>query len=238
MAEKGKQPALRQVSGPEGPIFYELTRKKVKNLNLRVRGDGSVAASAPMGISLAQVDAFVADRAGWIAQARRRLEARRPGDIRLAALLGRGVPFDVAPAERAAVEARQGRLLLRLPPDWLPEQGLDDFRRQKALPVLSRALQLAQARFEEQDISLPPVRKLRLIPMKSRWGSCIPGKGQLALNVHLMKKPFACAEYVAVHELCHLLEPNHGPGFYRLMDQVLPDHRQRKQLLRQPDPGI
>lgn len=238
MAKMGKQPALRQVSGPEGPIFYELARKKVKNLNLRVRPDGSVAVSVPAGVSLAQADAFVASRAEWILRAIRNLEAHRPADGHLAALLGRGVPFDVLPAEQVSVEARRGRLVLLLPPEISPEQGIEEFRRQKAPPVMRRAVQLAQARFAAEGISLPAVQQLRITAMKSRWGSCVPAKGRLALNVHLMKKPFACIEYVAVHELCHLPAPNHGPGFYRLMDQVLPDHRQRKQLLNQPDPGI
>ena len=57
---KGKKGVeLRQAPGPEGPIFYELTRKAVKNLNLRVREDGSVSVSAPPRASLAQIQRFV-----------------------------------------------------------------------------------------------------------------------------------------------------------------------------------
>ena len=95
---------------------------------------------------------------------------------------------------------------------------------------------LARARFGQEP--LPPVQVLCIRPMKSRWGSCIPAKGKVTLNAHLMKKPFACIEYVAAHELCHLLVPNHGPAFYQWMDRVMPDHRQRKAWLNQPDPGV
>ena len=45
-------------------------------------------------------------------------------------------------------------------------------------------------------------------------------------------------EYVAAHELCHLLVAGHGPDFYRLLDRALPDWRRRKQLLNQPDLGL
>lgn len=55
---------------------YEFKRKRVKNINLRVRADGSVAVSAPLGAPLAQVDAFVAGRARWIEAARVRALAR------------------------------------------------------------------------------------------------------------------------------------------------------------------
>ena len=88
----------------------------------------------------------------------------------------------------------------------------DAFRLQRAEPVFQRAMVLARARVGQEP--LPPVQVLCIRPMKSRWGSCIPAKGKVTLNAHLMKKPFACIEYVAAHELCHLLVPNHGPAFY------------------------
>ena len=59
-----------------GGVRYEFKRKRVKNINLRVRADGSVAVSAPLGTPLAQVDAFVAGRARWIEAARVRALAR------------------------------------------------------------------------------------------------------------------------------------------------------------------
>ncbi len=71
--ERGVQ-MLRQVETQNGPITYELTYKKVKNLNLRLRADGSLAVSAPRSAGVRQIDAFVASRAGWIERAR----AKRP----------------------------------------------------------------------------------------------------------------------------------------------------------------
>lgn len=47
-------------------VGYELTRKRIKNLNLRIRADGSVAVSVPYGTPQSEVDRFVASRAGWI----------------------------------------------------------------------------------------------------------------------------------------------------------------------------
>lgn len=58
-----------------GGVEYELTRKAVKNLNLRVRADGTVHVSAPRRTPLSEVDGFVAGRAAWIARARERLAA-------------------------------------------------------------------------------------------------------------------------------------------------------------------
>ena len=70
---KNKAPAQYRAAGG---VRYEFKRKRVKNINLRVRADGSVAVSAPLGAPLAQVDAFVAGRARWIEAARVRALAR------------------------------------------------------------------------------------------------------------------------------------------------------------------
>lgn len=68
--------------------------------------------------------------------------------------------------------------------------------------------------------------------MKSRWGSCQPETGRVCFNIRLALYPPECLEYVVVHELCHFLEPNHGPGFHALMDRVMPDWPARKKKLQ------
>ena len=55
-----------------GGVEYELTRRRVRNLNIRVRTDGSVAVSAPRQVPLSSVDAFVAARADWVRAAQQR----------------------------------------------------------------------------------------------------------------------------------------------------------------------
>lgn len=69
--------------------------------------------------------------------------------------------------------------------------------------------------------------------MKSRWGSCQPSKGIITMNKRLLGAPVECTEYVMMHELCHFLEPNHSPAFYRQMDERMPDWRRRKRRLEQ-----
>ena len=60
-----------------GGITYTLTRRRVRNINLRVRADGSVAASASPRVPVAYVDAFVTARADWVRTAQARAAARR-----------------------------------------------------------------------------------------------------------------------------------------------------------------
>ena len=76
MAEKQPGPQLRTAGG----IRYELTRKKVKNLNIRVREDGTVAVSVPLRTSAEAADRFVAERAQWVQEARERARRRAARD--------------------------------------------------------------------------------------------------------------------------------------------------------------
>lgn len=61
--------------------------------------------------------------------------------------------------------------------------------------------------------------------MTSRWGSCQPATGRICLNVRLALYPPECLEYVVVHELCHLRVRGHGPQFWALVEQCLPNYR-------------
>lgn len=68
---------------------------------------------------------------------------------------------------------------------------------------------------------------------KTRWGSCNPRTRRINFSLYLLLLPDWCAEHIVVHELAHLLEANHGPRFYAIMDRHYPSWRQaRKQTLR------
>lgn len=63
------------------------------------------------------------------------------------------------------------------------------------------------------------------------WGSC-SSKQNLNFNYRLIHLEPELVDYVIVHELCHLLEMNHGANFWALVSQTIPDWRQRRRLLK------
>ena len=66
----------------------------------------------------------------------------------------------------------------------------------------------------------------------SRFGSCSP-KNRLCFSWRLMQYPMRAVDYVVVHELAHIRHKNHGRDFYALVQSILPDYRERWQLLKE-----
>lgn len=67
---------------------------------------------------------------------------------------------------------------------------------------------------------------------KSRWGSC-SAKGKLDFNWKIVMAPNRIVDYVVVHELCHLKQHDHSPKFWKLVERVLPDYKERKEWLKE-----
>lgn len=75
------------------------------------------------------------------------------------------------------------------------------------------------------------VQQLHLRPMKTKWAS-MSTTGRLTLNTDLLALPRELGEFVIVHELVHLLVPNHGKVFKSFMYAYLPDWEEREQRLQ------
>lgn len=78
------------------------------------------------------------------------------------------------------------------------------------------------------NVKAPQVQIRR---MTTKWAS-ISSRGRLTLNSELLDLPRGLGEYVVLHELAHLLVPNHGLVFKLYLDAYMPDWREREALLR------
>jgi hypothetical protein len=75
------------------------------------------------------------------------------------------------------------------------------------------------------------VTAIRLSNAKTRWGTCHPD-GRIHLNWKLIQMPPHLIDYVVVHELAHLREPNHSRRFWHWVASALRDDERRRQTLR------
>lgn len=220
-------------------ICYQLERKRVKNLNLRIHRDGKVYVSANPRVPLGMVDRFVISKGDFICRAQKRFQemeqtAPKPKEYLSGEtfyLLGEAVTLQVEKGERDTVslEGNCLRLCVRDPENLgKRENTLKRFWDAQCQVVFDRIIRETYPVFEGYAI---PVPSLRIRDMKTRWGTCLVSKGIITLNKRLLGASRSCITYVVMHEFCHFLHPDHSKRFYGLLTALMPDWKVRKTLL-------
>ena len=97
----------------------------------------------------------------------------------------------------------------------------------------SRALERLQEKADRyaKQIGVSPAG-VSVRNFKSRWGSC-DKQGQVVFNWNIIKAPHAIADYVVVHELCHLIHPNHSKVFWQVVSRHDPNYTEHRQWLKE-----
>lgn len=223
---------ILNVDGLEIPV--SVVRKRVKNLNLRVRADGTVTLSIPQHLPLARAREFLDRKGGWIAERVRRNIERRPSPD-LAGELPDRIPLWGKLVPRDSVQANSGQAASDRDASGqgapgqttIDQAALDELYRTEVLRALPDIVERMEAR-----VGVHAARwSVRV--MKTRWGSCTPKTGAIRINARLAAYPPECLEFVVAHELVHLLEPSHNARFHTLLDEFCPDNRGIARRLKQ-----
>ena len=229
----------RFVSCGERTIVYTLTRKKVKNINMRIKPDGSIFVSANRRISSAVTDEFIRQNQAYIFRVLDRFKERQNSipepeqyiSGESISILGKKLCLEVMEAEKEKVYMDENFLYLLV-------RDKDDFtRKEKLVDAWLKKLQIetfekicrdVYPKFQKLHIEYP---QIKIRKMKARWGSCQPQRGIITLNSRLIAVPYACIEYVVLHEFAHLIHPNHSREFYNFVAELMPDWKERKETL-------
>ena len=214
-------------------IEYDLERKRVKNVNLRVRG-GKVFVSAPRWIPLAVIEGFLRERADFILGALERTEkALLPcSDGAAIPYRGRTLTLALERASRASlrVEGAVLRAALRTPEDGESvRRALEKWYRGESERLCLYYFERLFPHFAALGVPRP---EIRMRAMRSCWGNCRPAKRAVTFNALLAAADDACIEYVVAHELTHFLYADHSPAFYAALAAVIPDWKARRKALR------
>ncbi|MBP3572902.1 MAG: M48 family metallopeptidase [Clostridia bacterium] len=220
-------------------LTYELERKAVKRLNLRVRGDGTVHLSIPKRTTVAEAEAFLRDHEEWVLGALSRMEKRAEAHPQAEAV-GDSLPYlggklevvwQVGSPARVEANMAEGRLTVTLPSPADPElraAAIETFEKAETSKLVTALVDRYYPLFAARGVPYP--KAIRVKVMKTRHGSCSAAKGYLNFSSRLCEYPVAFIEYVVVHELCHFLEANHSDRFWREVARVLPDWEARERI--------
>lgn len=220
-------------------VCYQLQRKNVKNVNLRIRGDGSVAVSANNRVPVYIIESFIISKGDYIISAMERAAERQKMQTQMHSyepgqrlwLFGKPLELELVQGGANRVELCGDRLVVTLKDrqdEALRKRTIEAWLLERCREKLEDVCREIYPMFKEYGIAFPQLKFRR---MRSCWGSCTPGKGSVTFNTYLAGAPESCIEYVAVHEFNHFLHADHSTDFYRSLENFMPDWRERKKLL-------
>jgi predicted metal-dependent hydrolase len=188
----------------------KVIRRPVKHVRLRMMADGTLRVTAPEGV---KIDPYLSMHAGWIAQKRAQIDGITAGYRDWAdMLIFRGEPCHLVPAERCRYDPAHREM------EYASPRSLKNTMKQWLREDLESRINDAGHRM---GVSW---NRFGIRMQRSRWGSC-SSKHNLSFNLRLIALPDDLIEYVVAHELAHLVQPNHSPAFWSLVEEQYPRYR-------------
>lgn len=214
-------------------LTYILERKAVKNINLRIRRDLSIYVSAGFRVPIEQIEAFLQKQGSFILKGLDEYKRRQAvpmltlSDGDALCLAGRTYTLDVRLGLRSTVRRRGQTVCMELSDNTIEQRRrlYHDLLRREGEKLFAESLKRIFPHLSAYGIAMP---KLRQRVMRSRWGSCMPAKGIITMNTYLAIMPEDIIDHVMLHELCHLVHPNHSRHFYNVMTLIMPDWKERR----------
>ena len=207
---------------------------RARRLSIRIDARaGEAVLIAPSERKLDDVIAFARTKTGWM---RERLAARvegaplEPGAE--VSLFGRPVRLGAVGGAGAARLSEDGQTIL--------SGGEGEAFARRVENLFKRvARETLQARTEVhlRALGQRPV-KMSIADPKSRWGSCSPHNRTIRYSWRVVMAPPAVIDYLAAHEVAHLVHADHSPAYWSVVERLIGDHRPHRKWLREHGPAL
>jgi predicted metal-dependent hydrolase len=234
---RGAPPAadgqLRRIVLGGEALDYRLFRVRRRSIGMHI-GLAGLAVRAPRWVTIRDIESTLVERAAWILRTLAQWRERRREVLPRAWVTGAPILYAgnelalaVFPSREKAVRPDLFHLTVRHPSAHDERQVADfvhHWLRDEALRVLAPRVQQLAGRVSR---SMPPIR---LSNARTEWGSCNQ-KGEIRLNWRLVHLPPRLAEYVVAHEVAHLVELNHSPRFWAVVEALFPGHAEARHAL-------
>lgn len=223
-----------------GGIDIQMEKKRIKNMYIRVLPpEGLVRIAVPENTTDDALRMFAVSRIAWIKRQKRQFtqQARQTKRQYVSGesyyVWGRRYRLEVMySATRNNVFISGNKLMLQVRRESNAEQRentLNEWYREQLKLAIPQVLKKY-----ERTVGVE-VAEWHVKNMRTKWGSCIPERKRIWLNLQLAKKSPECLEYVIVHELIHFFERKHSDDFKEAMDKFFPAWRSvKEELNKQP----
>lgn len=226
-----------------GSVPYQLVRSSARRTcTIQIDEQGRVAVYVPFRSSRRFIDQFIKEKLRWIekcvTQARESyavVEEKRFGHGAEFLFLGKAYPLEVVPGSGKRVQIGfSGREWFVYMPEDIPEEERERRIRAKLIQWYRRqAEEIVGGRIfhHARRIGVMP-QKVAIRSQKRMWGCCDYQRQLIHINWQIILSPIDVVDYVVIHELCHLIHPNHSRLFWREVERHMPDYQEYKDWLR------
>ncbi len=220
-------------------IEYTIIRKKVKNINIKVRKNITVEVVANSFVTEKYIEELVLRKAEWILKSLNTIKSSNflvekneynNGDV--VKFLGNEYKLKLIDSSVQKVEIVDSEIYMYtkyMNNVEKKEELIYKWYRERAFEHFNILLNKIYPLVLKYNIEKPYI-KLR--KMKSCWGTCHYRRGFIVLNTELIKYKQKSIEYVILHELVHFVHHNHSKDFYNTVDELMPDWRDGKSFLK------
>ena len=230
---------MYSIDNGESKIYFEVKRKKVKNINLRINHKLEITVSANNHVPIHYIKEFVSSKAKWIEKnlnyyeniERTNQDKKENVNGESLRYLGRDYRLKVFKSSDEYVKYFRGSIHLYtkdLEDTQKKENVINRWYKQRSEIIFKESLEKMYELVKLSDIKFP---KLNIRKMKSRWGTCYYKNNKIIINSVLIKAPKDCIDYVILHELIHFKHNKHDNDFYKLLSILMPDWKDRKRIL-------
>lgn len=204
-----------------GKIFKVfITRKHIKNMYLRVKPDG-IYITCHYLVTKGMILSFITDNEESILENDERIQKKEKKKEEFYYL---GNKYDVVILNTVSkIEFYEDRVYVK------NKTYLNTFLKNEAERIFNERVKVCYNLFEE-DIPYP---KVVIGKMTRKWGYNSKNKKLIKLNFDLIKYSIDEIDYVIIHELCHFIEFNHSPRFWKLVKKYKPNYKENQKVLKE-----
>ena len=231
---------LRKIVLGDREIPIEFERKRIRNINVRVRRDGSLYCSLPYYASFKEAEEFIISRSDYLLKSidkvlheeKTKSLSRQYVEGEVFDILGSQYVLHVSQGSKNTCRAEAGIITLEVtdPSDYRTKyMTYEKWRRSVIRSVIVNYCNEIYPLFELRGVNQP--KKITLGEYKSFWGECFAKRGELKFSYRLFEKDRELIRYVVVHEFAHFIVPNHSAEFWNVVGSVIPDYKELRKRL-------
>lgn len=212
----------------------KVTKKKIKNIIIKINREGEILVSAPLNVSDSYIRKVIASKEEWIksklasvVSKKEKLERVNSGEI--FNYLGKSYIVEVKRSELEYCELKDDRFLIYIKENsnqrreflinrWIVEN------------FYPKVVEMTKDIGKKIGYS---ANVIKFKDMKTRWGSCNSLTRSITYNHQLYQKSMDIIEYVVLHELSHIPYPHHQKSFWDFVERYMPDWKIRRKLLKE-----